>query len=81
MSGEAFMAAVRDQAARVLRAEPDNADSERDAANDSAALAEQLRSHVADEANLDLSRYPAIRAWLARVKAQPRHVEMPGVDA
>jgi glutathione S-transferase len=38
-------------------------------------------THVADEANLDLSRYPAIRAWLARVKAQPRHVEMPGVDA
>jgi glutathione S-transferase len=38
-------------------------------------------THVADEANLDLGRYPAIRAWLARVKAQPRHIEMPGVDA
>jgi glutathione S-transferase len=37
-------------------------------------------THVADEANLDLGRYPAIRAWLARVKAQPRHIEMPGVD-
>ena len=37
-------------------------------------------THVADEANLDLSRYPAIRAWLARVREQPRHVEMPGVD-
>jgi glutathione S-transferase len=37
-------------------------------------------THVADEANLDLSRYVAIRAWLARVKAQPRHIEMPGVD-
>jgi glutathione S-transferase len=38
-------------------------------------------THVADEANLDLGRYPAICAWLARVKAQPCHVEMPGVDA
>jgi glutathione S-transferase len=38
-------------------------------------------THVADEANLDLGRYPAIRTWLARVKAQPRHIEMPGVDA
>ena len=37
-------------------------------------------THVADQANLDLGRYPAIRAWLARVKAQPRHIEMPGVD-
>ena len=37
-------------------------------------------THVADEANLDLSRYPAIRAWLGRVREQPRHVEMPGVD-
>jgi membrane fusion protein (multidrug efflux system) len=43
------MAAVRDQAARVLRAEPDNAkEGERD--TDSVALADQLRSHVADEA-------------------------------
>jgi len=37
-------------------------------------------THVADEAGLDLSPYPAIRAWLARVRSQPRHVEMPGVD-
>ncbi len=37
-------------------------------------------THVADEANLDLGRYPAIRAWLERVKAQPRHIEMPGVE-
>jgi membrane fusion protein (multidrug efflux system) len=42
--------AARDQAARVLRAEPKSAESERDAANDSAVLAEQLRTHVADEA-------------------------------
>jgi glutathione S-transferase len=37
-------------------------------------------THVADEANLDLGRYPAIRAWLARVKSQPRHIEMPAAD-
>ena len=37
-------------------------------------------THVAAEANVDLSRYPAIRAWLERVRREPRHVEMPGVD-
>ena len=37
-------------------------------------------THVADEANLDLSRYPAIRAWLERVRSQPRYLGMPGVD-
>jgi glutathione S-transferase len=37
-------------------------------------------THVANQANLDLSRYPAIRAWLERVRSQPRHVVMPGVD-
>ncbi|SAK85165.1 glutathione S-transferase family protein [Caballeronia ptereochthonis] len=37
-------------------------------------------THVAHEANVDLSRYPAIRAWIERVRSQPRHVEMPGVD-
>jgi len=31
-------------------------------------------THVADEDGFDLSRYPAIQAWLARVRAQPRHV-------
>jgi glutathione S-transferase len=36
-------------------------------------------THVANEANLDLARYPAIRAWLERVRNQPRHVVMPGV--
>ena len=42
------MAAARDQAARILRPEPDAAEAEavRDA---SAALAEQLRAHVAEE--------------------------------
>ncbi len=31
-------------------------------------------THVADEGGFDLDKYPAIRRWLARVKAQPRHL-------
>jgi glutathione S-transferase len=31
-------------------------------------------THVADEGGFDLARYPAIRAWLARVRSQPRHI-------
>jgi glutathione S-transferase len=31
-------------------------------------------THVADEGGFDLAGYPAIRAWLARVRAQPGHV-------
>ena len=31
-------------------------------------------THVAGEGNFDLTRYPAITAWLARVAAQPGHV-------
>jgi glutathione S-transferase len=31
-------------------------------------------THVAEEGGFDLSRYPAIRAWLARVAAEPGHV-------
>jgi glutathione S-transferase len=33
-------------------------------------------THVAHEGGFDLSRYGAIRAWLARVAAQPGHVPM-----
>ena len=33
-------------------------------------------THVADEGNFDLADYPAIRAWLARVRDQPGHVPM-----
>jgi membrane fusion protein (multidrug efflux system) len=43
------MAAVRDQAARILRSEPETAESE-SAREASTALADQLRSHVGDEA-------------------------------
>jgi glutathione S-transferase len=31
-------------------------------------------THVAHEGGFDLSRYPAVGAWLARVREQPRHV-------
>ncbi|HXV77192.1 MAG TPA: glutathione S-transferase family protein [Candidatus Polarisedimenticolaceae bacterium] len=31
-------------------------------------------THVAEEGGFELSRYPAIRAWLARVAAEPGHV-------
>jgi glutathione S-transferase len=41
-------------------------------------------THVANEGGFDLAKYPAIRAWLARVKSQPRHIkitERPGSAA
>jgi glutathione S-transferase len=31
-------------------------------------------THVADEGGFDLEPYPAVRAWLERVRAQPGHV-------
>jgi glutathione S-transferase len=33
-------------------------------------------THVADEGGMDLTPYPAIKAWMARVKAQPGYVPM-----
>ncbi|NVO16743.1 MAG: glutathione S-transferase family protein [Rhodoplanes sp.] len=33
-------------------------------------------THIAERADFDLAGYPAIRAWLKRVAAQPRHVKM-----
>ena len=31
-------------------------------------------THVAHEGGFELERFPALRAWLERVRAQPRHV-------
>jgi len=31
-------------------------------------------THVAHEGGFDLAPYPAVRAWLARVSSQPRHI-------
>jgi glutathione S-transferase len=33
-------------------------------------------THVANEATLDLTPYPAVRAWLARVAAQPNYISI-----
>jgi len=33
-------------------------------------------THVADDGGFDLARFPAVRAWLARVEAQPGYVRM-----
>ena len=35
-------------------------------------------THVADEGGIDLSKFPAVRAWLDQVQAQPGYVEMDG---
>ena len=35
-------------------------------------------THAAEEGEFDLGRYPAIRAWLARVAAEPGHVTIDG---
>lgn len=34
-------------------------------------------THVADDGGFDLGRYPAVRAWLDRVRAEPRYAAMP----
>ncbi len=33
-------------------------------------------THVANEGEFDLSRFPAINAWIKRVQAQPRHISI-----
>ena len=35
-------------------------------------------THVAEDGGFDLERYPRLREWLQRVRAQPGHV---GIDA
>lgn len=35
-------------------------------------------THVAEEGGFELADFPAIRAWMARVASQPRHVAMAG---
>ena len=75
------MAAARDQAARILRTEPDTADGE--AARDaSAALAEQLRAHLSEET---VARRPAETPVARRSKnrrsksrpPRPRQLRLP----
>lgn len=38
-------------------------------------------THVADEGGFDLSRFPAVRGWLERVRQQPRHVPITASDS
>src|SRR5579859_4905958 len=70
------MAAARDQAARILRTEPDTAEVE-DAREASAALAESIRAHLSDEAvarrAAELPEKPAI--------AKPAAPEAPAKSA
>ena len=35
-------------------------------------------THVAHEGGFELSRFPAVKAWLARVRSEPRHITMSG---
>ncbi len=35
-------------------------------------------THVADEGGFDLAGFPAVRAWLERVRSEPRHINMSG---
>src|SRR5229473_6595905 len=67
-NGEALMAAARDQAARILRTEPNTAEGD-DASRDAAALAEQLRVHLSDETARRHAEAPVSPA-----------VEKPGVE-
>jgi glutathione S-transferase len=43
-----------------------------------ADIALHAYTDVAEEGGFDLARYPAVNAWRARVRAQPRYVAMPG---
>jgi glutathione S-transferase len=38
-------------------------------------------THVASDGGFDLEVYPAVSAWIERVKATPRFVPMAGVDS
>ncbi|MBO0752207.1 MAG: glutathione S-transferase family protein [Bradyrhizobiaceae bacterium] len=38
-------------------------------------------THVANECGYDLTSFPCVRAWLARVASQPRHIPMDWNDA
>jgi len=35
-------------------------------------------THVAHEGGFELSRFPAVKAWLERVRSEPRHITMSG---
>jgi membrane fusion protein (multidrug efflux system) len=82
--GRAVMAAARDQAARILRTGPEMAEGE--AAGDaSPALADQLRSHLADETTarrpVETPAKPAIeKPAIEKPAIEKPAVEQPAVD-
>jgi glutathione S-transferase len=64
---------------RALDAMERHLDGRRYLVGDAITLADVVLyayTHVADEAGLDLGRYPAIGTWLERVAAEPGHVPM-----
>src|SRR6202790_2422172 len=69
------MAAARDHAARILRTEPDTAEVEA-AREDSAALADSIRTHLSNETARRPTEVPENRAV-----AQPAPPEAPAVSA
>src|ERR1700719_1342720 len=73
--GRALMAAARDHAARILRTEPDTAEVEA-AREDSAALADSIRTHLSDETARRPTEVPDKPAV-----AKPAAPEAPAVSA
>jgi glutathione S-transferase len=74
---EAFLAARRKAGYRALDAMEGHLRSRDWFVGESMTLADvalYAYTHVADEGGFDLSPYPAIGAWLARVAAEPGHV-------
>jgi membrane fusion protein, multidrug efflux system len=67
------MAAPRDQAARVLRSEPDEAEGGQ-IQEASAALAEALRAHLADEAKRHPAEAPTIPPAIDNPPAATPHL-------
>jgi glutathione S-transferase len=74
---EAFVESRRKAGHRALAAMERHLDGREWLVGDSMTLADialYAYTHVADEGGFDLSPYPAIRAWLTRVAAEPGHV-------
>jgi len=64
------MAAARDQAARIIRTGPETADGEAVREN-SAHLADQLRTHVAEETSASPPRPPPLPRPTSRPRRPP----------
>jgi glutathione S-transferase len=70
---------LRERGARALSVMEQHLQTERffvDARYSIADMALFAYTHCAADAGFDLGPYPAVSAWLERVRAQPRHVPM-----